>query len=1374
MPADSGSAGTAQHEANVRHLRELHATADGDERSRAALLLGWAISGLTGRLTHDDPRLPGLAREGLLRLDEWAAHDAPPATVAAVERSRELLRKHLPRPPAPGTARPAPAGAESGGPVWVPEGLRFDGRTIDAQQMRHATEFARMTLPTLPEGHPMRPRLQAILATADATEVLSSGRWKPEHDQTLATLRQIRCSAAELDPVTAVLIPVQEAILRGLRWWAMDQSLRRQDRPGRAELDEVIAELESALDRVKGAGPPLDGLAGSVEFMAGLLLARRAGDEVGDGDGYGTAPVADSTAALLARARDHLAAAPPEFADQVQATLTTIDALEQGPRADKPAGQDADRLAGVHQEWFDTAGGDILRATALAKQARQTLAPADIAAAISALRAASRGLPAGHPARSDLLAILASLLGTRASLTQSADDSAEAIGAAIEAVRAASRPSLETAGHLVGALTLATMLDQRAAPFEPAEAVLTDALAAADAGDSWLRLSLTIGIGIARTGRWRSLRDEDLRRLARQALDEAERMLPEPAPTDQWFAPAWVLFLTNVGEAVLVADPDAGGAAVRLADRLEPLLVEHPELAERLASMTVPGGYAALNLGSGGQGMLQALRMMRRILPVLSAVGPLSAMSSGQDGIWTQVSTTLGRLQHGRLGEPIDMPSMMQAVMAELRNDPAAFRTAMSAAMGVPVAPPPPPAEETRRLAHRGLDRAAHVLGTGRRTASDRRPLAMTDPPDPAALRAASTDLRAALASGLDDGSLRHRVHGTLGTCLAELHWLGEADPLAVQDDTDGRASGAVPTLTDAIEHLDRSLAGSDHALPTVGRADLLDVLARCYRESARLRLREDAWHDAERTVRAALRELARCVLLADSTEEALDVAARANEIVARAVGWCLTDDRPRAAVEVAEAGRSLVLASVVLAGRMEELLRGEGQDAVADAWRRGDTPGRLAGLSALSASLDGQFLLTTPSVDMVSHTLLATAMDAVVYLVPPVPSDGPARSDAPSPAAPLDPPGHALLVRPGFHVEVLELPGVATTGTGTPVAGYLAAFGAALDNHDPTRWQADGFRGSPAGEGWAFALDDLGAWTYTHIVGPLVSHTRSWPQDRQPHLTLVPLGDLAAIPFAAAWTDDPAVPGGRRYAMHDLVLSYTVSARLLADVARRSRLPLTERVVLVTDPTGQFPYARATALALARQLYPRAEVYGRGRAAPNGPASTGVLLAALPGQDRPGASLLHLSTHATTAPTGRLQTADGWLHVTRILEQAGGRPPDAAGGLVLTNACLTDSTRMHFDESVTLATALLAAGATAVVGTRWPIDDDTAATLTHHLHHHLAQGHLPAYALRLAQLDLLDSESSASPGLHPHLAALPHSRLAHPASWAGYVHHGT
>jgi CHAT domain-containing protein len=289
--------------------------------------------------------------------------------------------------------------------------------------------------------------------------------------------------------------------------------------------------------------------------------------------------------------------------------------------------------------------------------------------------------------------------------------------------------------------------------------------------------------------------------------------------------------------------------------------------------------------------------------------------------------------------------------------------------------------------------------------------------------------------------------------------------------------------------------------------------------------------------------------------------------------------------------------------------------------------------------------------------------------------------------------------------------------------------------------------------------------------MGPLLEHIREWRLDHLPHLALIPLGSLAAIPCAAAWTDSgPA--GQRRYAIDDVVLSYAASARLLGETARRPRRRLSDRVVLVTNPDGELPMTRRATRLLASYQYQDAEVYGAGDEA-NGAATIDALLGALPAGDRPGASLLQLSTHGRTEPAPGLKAKDGWLALARILGQARDRAPDAPGGLVITNACLTDTTRTHYDESLTLATAFLAGGATAVIGTRWPVDDDTVAVLSLRLHYYLQLGRPPAEALRQAQLDLLRPAPGMLATLDPVLAELTDARLSHAASWAGHVHHG-
>jgi hypothetical protein len=100
---------TAELEEDVARLRKEHAAADGVERSRTALLLGLAISDLVADLPSDDSRLPGLAEEGMLRLDEGAA-SAAPTWAAAIEQGKEVLEGKL-RSPAAVHPPPAPAAA---------------------------------------------------------------------------------------------------------------------------------------------------------------------------------------------------------------------------------------------------------------------------------------------------------------------------------------------------------------------------------------------------------------------------------------------------------------------------------------------------------------------------------------------------------------------------------------------------------------------------------------------------------------------------------------------------------------------------------------------------------------------------------------------------------------------------------------------------------------------------------------------------------------------------------------------------------------------------------------------------------------------------------------------------------------------------------------------------------------------------------------------------------------------------------------------------------------------------------------------------------------------------------------------------------------
>jgi CHAT domain-containing protein len=637
----------------------------------------------------------------------------------------------------------------------------------------------------------------------------------------------------------------------------------------------------------------------------------------------------------------------------------------------------------------------------------------------------------------------------------------------------------------------------------------------------------------------------------------------------------------------------------------------------------------------------------------------------------------------------------------------------------------------------------------------------------PTTRSAAATLLTQLLADGVGNLEQREEAHAALGFCLAAIAGI---DPDSATQPVVEDGEQAV-RLASAVRHLEQATAVRAEPLPTEARARRLATLAACYRAQASLVAAWDAAgaepdtgadddqpgprEQASDIAVAALRELFGATLLGSTAERAAVPAAAAYRIALPAVHWSIAHDDPESAVSMAEAGRGLVLGSVVLSGRVEEFLADQLDRAdLAEGWRSGDAERRLAALSELTDSLSGFSLTTTPHPGHVSLAMTAAGIDAAVYVVPPVPgSDG------------------ALLVL--GHGERPQL--VRLTAFDMSVAErYLEAFAVALAvaETDPTQ----PFRDSPQGLAWAAALDEVGAWCHRAVIAPLLRHLARWNLRHIPHVALLPLGALGGVPFAAAWAPESGSPGARRYAIQDLVLTQAASGRLLLETARRPRLPIDSGVVLVTDPAGELPYARLVADPIAA-LYPGNVTCLPAGTDPDRDVTADQILSHAPGSDRTGAALLHLATHGQAGAQpldSRLQASDRWLELREVLDQARSRAANAPGGLVICDACVTDSTRSQLDESITLATAFLTAGATATIGTRWPTDDDAAATFALRLHHELSAGALPAHALRLAQLAMLDPSEPAPPGAKGGLKRPRRPGYwAEPASWAGYVHHG-
>ncbi|MES4902504.1 MULTISPECIES: CHAT domain-containing protein [unclassified Streptomyces] len=667
--------------------------------------------------------------------------------------------------------------------------------------------------------------------------------------------------------------------------------------------------------------------------------------------------------------------------------------------------------------------------------------------------------------------------------------------------------------------------------------------------------------------------------------------------------------------------------------------------------------------------------------------------------------------------------------------------------------------------------------------------------PDPARAREAVARARRALDGPASTPDWHVRIRQALVYALLTVH----------------QSTGDPSVLEEAIGELEQARRDlTDRTTPDTHQKVLWD-LAEAYH------LRGDRERDdlgaALATAQESLRVLAEDVLLQLGAEHGLEVARAGAGRALLAAGWAAVDGRIGEAVESLENGRGLVLRAAAAAAGVPEQLAARGEAELAEQWRTAvrDLPppaaptdggagiatgtgapedvrsalarimptGPAAGLAIPSTlrrrALDAlrrpdggaeglRGLLGAPGLTELREGLRAAGADALVYLVP-----GQGTAD-----------GVAVLVPRTAPPAALELPGLGALGR-EPLERYLDAGAARsavpegdLDAYDKAHRQ------------WETALEGLCNWAGPAVFGPVLDalgvRTADGPDEQAPvRLVLVPCGNLGAVPWHAARF--PA-PSAYRYVCESVVVSYAASGGEFLRAARRGRPGVRgERVVLVADPSGDLMWARDEVAALRAAYYPGARLYGWHEDALGTPED---VLSHLPGGPSP-ASLLHLVVHglAGLRPTdSALHLAEGAqgsgrLTVTRILDvpavSAEGR--SAAGPLVVLSACETDLSSRDHDEALTPTTALLARGATDVVGSRWKVPDSASAALMVVFHHHLTvTGLAPPDALRAAQLWMLDPDRRPVPGLRDELLTETEGNvrgLARVVSWAGFIHQG-
>jgi CHAT domain-containing protein len=234
--------------------------------------------------------------------------------------------------------------------------------------------------------------------------------------------------------------------------------------------------------------------------------------------------------------------------------------------------------------------------------------------------------------------------------------------------------------------------------------------------------------------------------------------------------------------------------------------------------------------------------------------------------------------------------------------------------------------------------------------------------------------------------------------------------------------------------------------------------------------------------------------------------------------------------------------------------------------------------------------------------------------------------------------------------------------------------------------------------------------------------------------LLVVPDGPLLGVPFALLGGEEPG-----RFLVEERAVAILPSASLLAEVGGRHRTARSAGLPpLIVGPPGADGAASALPplRAAAREAVRIAALYPGTERIAGAEATEEALLRGLAERD-----LVHFAGHAVPDPRDPLRSAlilsgggsgrqqDGRLEAVEILAHRFEHAPR-----VVLAACATHDHAGRPETGVTLATALLAAGAGGVVATLWPVEDEVTSEMMVELHQELAGGAGVAEAMAVVQ----------------------------------------
>jgi CHAT domain-containing protein/exonuclease VII small subunit len=292
---------------------------------------------------------------------------------------------------------------------------------------------------------------------------------------------------------------------------------------------------------------------------------------------------------------------------------------------------------------------------------------------------------------------------------------------------------------------------------------------------------------------------------------------------------------------------------------------------------------------------------------------------------------------------------------------------------------------------------------------------------------------------------------------------------------------------------------------------------------------------------------------------------------------------------------------------------------------------------------------------------------------------------------------------------------------------GYLGAYNA---------WRRNP-RDGAARAAWLEAIDETTRWLWDAAMGPVVEALTDFGNNRA---TLIPAGLLGLLPLHAAWTEDPAQPTGRRYALDEIRFTTTPNARALTASRTRAAGRDAEGLLAVDEPqpVSASPLPSSSwETAAACDHFPddeRTRLLG-GEAA----TKEGVLEA------MPRYPVLHLSCHGFANPAEPLESGLLMAHDQRLTLRDVQALQLERARLAVLSACETRFPGADLpDEVVALPTGLVQAGVPGVVGSLWSVLDLSTAMLMVRFYDLWRGDDLPpAEALRQAQIWLRDTTNA-------------------------------